>query len=484
VRPPIPARPSARQGASEGQPPGAGARGGQHRCTTPPPLASPPRQARLRFNPRGRPGPPVPTGTCWVKWSLSDALCKRNLARHPGNRGTDAAGVGRPRSRVIDSPDGSFGARVLDGHPRSPGHPLGRGSISAALLMTELALTRIFSSRCTTTSRSWRSRSPCSACRPAGVRLPGRRRFARYAGPRSSLACLAYSWSRPWRSRSWSAPRRTELLDREPGLDAGDLRPGRSAFFAGGASSRWPCPDVRSNQPGVRRDCWRLGGMPCAHPAARSRGRPGRGAGTASLGALAPSASRAGAGGWSPRRPWPWRCCLGRAPHRLLSFDVTQTKGHEGDRVLFSKWNSFSRVAVYDKRHGDWSLSKMYTGPTPESRFMTSTRSLDADRRVLGRDSRRRYLGAELTSIAYYLAPGNERSDETRPQPPDVRRETCRCRSKSGPNPARRRRGKAAGSAGSRPSSSAPRRTRHPLSAGVRRPRVDGVEINPIIATE
>lgn len=28
------------------------------------------------------------------------------------------------------------------------------------------------------------------------------------------------------------------------------------------------------------------------------------------------------------------------------TFDVTDTKGHQGDRVLFSKWNSFSRVGV------------------------------------------------------------------------------------------------------------------------------------------
>src|SRR5439155_5416661 len=36
-------------------------------------------------------------------------------------------------------------------------------------------------------------------------------------------------------------------------------------------------------------------------------------------------------------------------------FDVIDTKGHVGDRILFSKWNSFSRVAVYDRPHGDWS---------------------------------------------------------------------------------------------------------------------------------
>ncbi len=54
----------------------------------------------------------------------------------------------------------------------------------------------------------------------------------------------------------------------------------------------------------------------------------------------------------------------------LVAFDVTDTKGHVGDRILFSKWNSFSRVAVYDRQHGDWSLSPRYTGPIPETRFM------------------------------------------------------------------------------------------------------------------
>ena len=51
-------------------------------------------------------------------------------------------------------------------------------------------------------------------------------------------------------------------------------------------------------------------------------------------------------------------------------FDVRDTKGHRGDRVLFSRWNSFSRVAVYDRGHGDWSMSPRYTGPRPDTRFM------------------------------------------------------------------------------------------------------------------
>src|SRR4051812_42419424 len=56
---------------------------------------------------------------------------------------------------------------------------------------------------------------------------------------------------------------------------------------------------------------------------------------------------------------------VGAAP-----FDVVDTKGHVGDRILFSKWNSFSRVAVYDRPHGDWSISPTFSGTRPASLFM------------------------------------------------------------------------------------------------------------------
>ena len=59
------------------------------------------------------------------------------------------------------------------------------------------------------------------------------------------------------------------------------------------------------------------------------------------------------------------RPARGRRP-----FDVVDTKGTSGDRILFSKWNSFSRVAVYDRPHGDWSLSPKYTGRARQSLFM------------------------------------------------------------------------------------------------------------------
>jgi hypothetical protein len=90
----------------------------------------------------------------------------------------------------------------------------------------------------------------------------------------------------------------------------------------------------------------------------------------------------------------------GRAP-----FDVVDTKGHEGDRVLFSKWNSFSRIGVYDRQHGDWSLSPTFTGAKADSLFMdidsaASTPILKSS----GRIEDAGYLRYELTALAYHLA--------------------------------------------------------------------------------
>jgi spermidine synthase len=90
----------------------------------------------------------------------------------------------------------------------------------------------------------------------------------------------------------------------------------------------------------------------------------------------------------------------------LVSFDVQATKGHEADRVLFAKWNSFSRIGVYDRKHGDWSLSPTYTGPVPETRFMDIDSA--ASTPIIGFSGKLeevRYLKAELTALAYYLAP-------------------------------------------------------------------------------
>jgi hypothetical protein len=85
-------------------------------------------------------------------------------------------------------------------------------------------------------------------------------------------------------------------------------------------------------------------------------------------------------------------------------FDVRTTKGHDNDVVLFSKWNSFSRVGVYDREHGDWSLSPRYDGPKPESRFMDIDSAASTPiLRFSGRLADVDYLRYELTSLAYRL---------------------------------------------------------------------------------
>jgi hypothetical protein len=90
----------------------------------------------------------------------------------------------------------------------------------------------------------------------------------------------------------------------------------------------------------------------------------------------------------------------GRAP-----FDVVDTKGHEGDRVLFSKWNSFSRVAVYDRAHGDWSLSPKFGGQPGASLFMDidSAASTPILKGTKGSVADASYLRYELTALAYRL---------------------------------------------------------------------------------
>ncbi len=89
----------------------------------------------------------------------------------------------------------------------------------------------------------------------------------------------------------------------------------------------------------------------------------------------------------------------------IAGFDVANTKGHQGDRVLFSKWNSFSRIAVYDRTHGDWSLSHTYRGPLPRTRYMDIDSAASTPILGLAQDlSNVQYLRYELTALAYHLA--------------------------------------------------------------------------------
>ena len=148
-------------------------------------------------------------------------------------------------------------------------------------------------------------------------------------------------------------------------------------------------------------------------------------------------------------------------------FDVVDTKGHKGDRVLFSKWNSFSRIGVYDRTFGDWSLSPTYQGPLPDSRFMDIDSA--ASTPILGVTpdlSNAQYLRYELTALAYHLV---ERSQPPAPNPePSTRTSNLQ-------PPTSGFRALVIGPGGGRDLVSA-----LVFGAG----HVDGVEINPIIAND
>jgi spermidine synthase len=90
----------------------------------------------------------------------------------------------------------------------------------------------------------------------------------------------------------------------------------------------------------------------------------------------------------------------------LGTFNVTDTKGHQGDRILFSKWNSFSRIGVYERAHGDWSLSPTYSGELPDTKFMDIDSAASTPIAHVTPDlSNAGYLRYELTALAYHLKP-------------------------------------------------------------------------------
>ena len=113
-----------------------------------------------------------------------------------------------------------------------------------------------------------------------------------------------------------------------------------------------------------------------------------------------------------PLRRWTVRAALLVIGVPLLAqygelgpFDVTAIKG--GDRegqLLFSKWNSFSRVGVYNYPHADWSLSPKFKGKPGPSLFMDIDAS--ASTPILkgsGDVKDAAYLRHELTAIGYHL---------------------------------------------------------------------------------
>jgi hypothetical protein len=94
-----------------------------------------------------------------------------------------------------------------------------------------------------------------------------------------------------------------------------------------------------------------------------------------------------------------WLQISGVAP-----FDVVSSKGLSEDRLLFSKWNSFSRIGVYDHAHADWSLSANFTGkPVPSLTMDIDASASTPILKGTGQVEDAAYLRYELTALAYLL---------------------------------------------------------------------------------
>jgi spermidine synthase len=95
---------------------------------------------------------------------------------------------------------------------------------------------------------------------------------------------------------------------------------------------------------------------------------------------------------------------LGGQLSGAAGFDIGDAKGHVGDRALFTKWNSFSRIGVYERTHDNWSLSQTYTGPLPRTRYMDIDAAASTPILELAPDlSNAQFLRYELTAVAYRL---------------------------------------------------------------------------------
>ena len=235
-------------------------------------------------------------------------------------------------------------------------------------------------------------------------------------------------------------------------------------FFAGGATISIAITRLSANINAVYAADLLGAGVGCLllMPALNILGAPGAIVAAAVLGAFA------GVMLGGPAVPVPWfRAMFGVIAVVIASavaggFDVSTTKGHENHPVLFSKWNSFSRIGVYDQPYGAWSLSDKYTGPLPETRLMDIDSAAGTQILKFGGDLKDvAYLQYELTAFGYRLF-----GSPVGPASPKPAREG---------GPAAPFNALVIGTGGGRDLLSA-------LVFGAT--RVDGVEINPIIVND
>jgi len=177
-------------------------------------------------------------------------------------------------------------------------------------------------------------------------------------------------------------------------------------FFAGGATISIAISRLSANINAVYAADLLGAGAGCLllMPALNILGGPGAIVAAAMLGAVAGLLL----GGRA--LPTQWRsatavvCAIVLVTAAMGSFDVSTTKGHENHPVLFSKWNSFSRIGVYDQPYGAWSLSEKYTGPLPDTHLMDIDSAAGTQILKFGGDLKDvSYLQYELTALGYRL---------------------------------------------------------------------------------
>src|SRR5262249_32873312 len=88
----------------------------------------------------------------------------------------------------------------------------------------------------------------------------------------------------------------------------------------------------------------------------------------------------------------------------LAPFDVRYGKGREQGQLLFSKWNSFSRVVVYNRQQEEVTLSPKFSGVVPPSVRMDIDASAATPIFRVDQPSHAAYLRYDVPALAYRLA--------------------------------------------------------------------------------
>jgi hypothetical protein len=89
--------------------------------------------------------------------------------------------------------------------------------------------------------------------------------------------------------------------------------------------------------------------------------------------------------------------------------DVHFAKGQKQSQVLFSEWNSFSRVAVYDRNHETWGLSPNYHGDLPAALWLDIDASASTPiTHLSGSLTNVPHFQWVLTAYGYKLRPSGE----------------------------------------------------------------------------